>query len=255
MDDFAPQNGPLRELGLWVSVTGIFVGILLCSSSVEPLPNKSVSVYPEIHPPFISETVSVSEPIIMTAFKSFDLDDMDWEEISPIAPDKVSATVSAPEPKPQNSKATEKKIPNVSGKKAEHLFRSIIFRIAHRHRVDPAMVQAIIMAESSFNPNAVSKRGAIGLMQLMPNTAKSLGIEDPLNPEHNITGGVLYFKKLLKEFHGDVKLALAAYNAGTRKVKQYQGVPPFKSTQVYIEKVLEYYQRYKSVPTQKDGRA
>jgi soluble lytic murein transglycosylase-like protein len=180
---------------------------------------------------------------------------MDWEKISPIVSGRVSAVAVAPDPKPQNSKATVKKIPTVSGKKAEHLFRSIIFRIAHRHRVDPAMVQAIIMAESSFNPNAVSKRGAMGLMQLMPNTAKSLGIEDPLNPEHNITGGVLYFKNLLKEFHGDVKLALAAYNAGIRKVKEYQGVPPFKSTQVYIEKVLEYYQRYKSVPTQKDGRA
>jgi soluble lytic murein transglycosylase-like protein len=117
------------------------------------------------------------------------------------------------------------------------------------------MVQAIIMAESSFNPNAVSKRGAIGLMQLMPNTAKSLGIKDPLNPERNITGGVLYFKKLLKEFHGDVELALAAYNAGSRKVKKYQGVPPFKSTRVYIEKVFEYYRHYKRVSALEDGRA
>jgi hypothetical protein len=249
MGELVTQNCCLKGLGLWVSVTGIFVGILVCSNSVEPKPNRSTSIYHEIHPPFISKTVSASEPIIITAFKSFDLDDMDWEEISPIDSDRVSAAVHAPEPKPQNSKATEKKIPAVSGKKAEHLFRSIIFRIAHRHRVDPAMVQAIIMAESSFNPNAVSKRGAIGLMQLMPNTAKSLGINDPLNPEHNITGGVLYFKKLLREFHGDVKLALAAYNAGIRKVKEYQGVPPFKSTQVYIDR------HYKSVSTQEDGKA
>lgn len=255
MDEFAPQNGRLRELGLWVSMTGIFIGILVCFNPVEPEPDLSTSRYHKLLPPFISRTVSVAEPIIFTAFKSFDLDEMDWEKISPIVSGRVSAVAVAPDPKPQNSKATVKKIPTVSGKKAEHLFRSIIFRIAHRHRVDPAMVQAIIMAESSFNPNAVSKRGAMGLMQLMPNTAKSLGIEDPLNPEHNITGGVLYFKNLLKEFHGDVKLALAAYNAGIRKVKEYQGVPPFKSTQVYIEKVLEYYQRYKSVPTQKDGRA
>ena len=255
MDEIVPQNGCLRGLGLWISMAGICVGILVCFNPEEPKSYLSTSRTHKLFPPFISRTVSVAEPIIITAFKSFDLDEMDWEEISPIASGRISAVVPAPDPKPQNSKTTGNKISTVSGKKTEHLFRSIIFRIAHRHRVDPAMVQAIIMAESSFNPNAVSKRGAIGLMQLMPNTAKSLGIEDPLNPEHNITGGVLYFKKLLKEFHGDVKLALAAYNAGTRKVKEYQGVPPFKSTRVYIEKVLEYYQRYKSVPTQKDGRA
>jgi hypothetical protein len=255
MDEFAPQNGRLRGLGLWVSMTGIFVGILVCFNPVEPESNLSTSRYHKLLPPFVSRTVSVAEPIIFTAFKSFDLDEMDWEEISPIASGRVSAAVAAPDPKPQNGEATVKQLPTVSGKKTEHLLRPTIFRIAYRHRVDPAMVQAIIMAESSFNPNAVSKRGAIGLMQLMPNTAKSLGIEDPLNPEHNITGGVLYFKKLLMEFQGDVKLALAAYNAGIRKVKEYQGVPPFKSTRVYIEKVLEYYQYYKSAPTPKDGRA
>jgi len=255
MDEFAPQNGRLRGLGLWVSMTGIFAGILVCFNPVEPKSNLSTSRYHKPLPPFISRTVSLAEPISITAFISFDLDEIDWEEISPMDSSRVYVVAPAPDPKPQNSEATVKKIPTVSGKKAEHLFRSIIFRIAHRHRVDPAMVQAIIMAESSFNPNAVSKRGAIGLMQLMPNTAKSLGIENPLNPEHNITGGVLYFKKLLKEFHGDVKLALAAYNAGLRKVKEYQGVPPFKSTQVYIEKVLKYYRRYKSMLTQNDGRA
>ncbi|MGD8523994.1 MAG: lytic transglycosylase domain-containing protein [Desulfobacterales bacterium] len=236
-------------------MTGILVGILVCFNPLEPETNLSTSKYHKLLPPFISRTVSVAEPIMITAFKSFDLDEMGWEEISPIASGRVPVVAAERHRKSQNSKATVEKIPTVSGKKTEHMLRPTIFRIAHRHRVDPAMVQAIIMAESSFNPNAVSKRGAIGLMQLMPNTAKSLGIKDPLNPELNITGGVLYFKKLLKEFHGDVTLALAAYNAGTRKVKEYQGVPPFKSTQVYIEKVLEYYQRYKSVPTQEDGRA
>jgi hypothetical protein len=255
MDKLVPQNGRVRGLGLWVSMTGILVGLLVCSNSAEPESNLSTSRYHKHLPPFISRTVSVAEPIIITAFKSFDLDEMDWEEISPMASGRVSAAAPAPDPKPQNRKVKEKKLPTVSGKKAEHLFRSIIFRIAHRHRIDPAMVQAIIMAESSFNPNAVSKRGAIGLMQLMPNTAKSLGIKDPLNPERNITGGVLYFKKLLKEFHGDVELALAAYNAGSRKVKKYQGVPPFKSTRVYIEKVFEYYRHYKRVSALEDGRA
>ena len=255
MDDLAPQIGRLKGLGLWLSMTGIFIALVLCINPADPKSKLANSRSYKFLPPFISRTVSFAEPIRFTAFKYFDLDEMDWDEISPSVSGRVSAVAPAPAPKPQNSKAAFNKIPTVSGKKAEHLFRSIIFRISQRHRVDPAMVQAIIMAESSFNPNAVSKRGAIGLMQLMPNTAKSLGIEDPLNPEHNIRGGVLYFKKLLKEFQGDVKLALAAYNAGIRKVKKYQGVPPFKSTRLYIEKVLEYYQLYKSVLAQRDGRA
>jgi soluble lytic murein transglycosylase-like protein len=123
---------------------------------------------------------------------------------------------------------------------------SVMPQAANRHEVDPAIVKAIIMAESSYNPRAVSKRGAKGLMQLMPKTAEEMGVEDIFNPEHNINGGVRYYKKLLKQFKGDVKLALAAYNAGTRKVKEHNGVPPYKSTRYYIKKVFEYYQYYKN---------
>jgi soluble lytic murein transglycosylase-like protein len=83
-------------------------------------------------------------------------------------------------------------------------------------------------------------------MQLMPKTAKSLGVNDAFDPENNINAGVLYFKTLLNEFRGDVELALAAYNAGSRKVKEYQGVPPFKATQAYIKKVFEYYRHYQN---------
>ena len=99
------------------------------------------------------------------------------------------------------------------------------------------------MAESSYNLMAISQKGAEGLMQLMPNTARELGVTDSFNPTQNIHAGVRYFKKLLKRFKGDVKLALAAYNAGSRKVREYNGIPPFKATQYYINKVL-YYQRY-----------
>jgi soluble lytic murein transglycosylase-like protein len=148
--------------------------------------------------------------------------------------------------KPHDKSAASTSAPAVRGKQAEHLYRPIIMRVAHRHQVDPAMVKAIIMAESSFNPKAISKRGAVGLMQLMPNTAKSLGVIDAFDPENNINAGVLYFKKLLNEFRGDVKLALAAYNAGSRKVKEYQGIPPFKTTRSYIKKVFEYYRHYKN---------
>jgi hypothetical protein len=129
--------------------------------------------------------------------------------------------------------------------KKEQLFHPIIIQVSSRHQVDPALVKAIIMAESGYNPKAISKRGAKGLMQLMPSTAEALGVEDIFNPKQNISGGVRYFKQLVNKFDGDIKLALAAYNAGSRNVRQYQGIPPFKSTQYYIKKVFRYYQLYK----------
>ena len=139
----------------------------------------------------------------------------------------------------------EKTVPLVIGMEAERLYHSIIIEAANRYQVDPAIVKAIIMAESSYNPKAVSKKGAKGLMQLMPKTAAELGVKDSFNPVYNINGGVRYYKKMLNQFNGDVKLALAAYNAGSRKVKKYQGIPPFKATRYYIKKVFKYYQYYK----------
>jgi len=123
-------------------------------------------------------------------------------------------------------------------------YDQIINRAAEVHQVDPALIKAIIMAESRYNPKAVSKRGAEGLMQLMPVTAKSLGVVDSFNQEDNINGGVMYFKKLLDRFDGDIKLALAAYNAGSRNVRNYGGVPPLRQTHTYIHKVFKYHKRY-----------
>jgi hypothetical protein len=124
-------------------------------------------------------------------------------------------------------------------------FHPLIVRVSKEHNVDPALVKAIIMAESGYNPQAVSKEGAGGLMQLMPRTADSLGVQDIFDPEDNVSGGVKYLKQLLNEFGGEIKLALAAYNAGSRKVRTYNGVPPIGATQVYIKKVIEYYQHYR----------
>jgi hypothetical protein len=131
------------------------------------------------------------------------------------------------------------------GKKAEP-FHPIIIEAASRHEVDPALVKAIIMAESGYNPRAISGQGAEGLMQLMPTTAQALGVEDAFNPEHNINAGVKYFKQLLEEFDEDIELALAAYNAGISKVRQHRGVPPIETTQKYIKKVFRYYRYYKN---------
>lgn len=123
-------------------------------------------------------------------------------------------------------------------------FHNYVLQAAQEYHVDPALIRAIIMVESSNNPRAVSHRGAQGLMQLMPTTAKWLGVQDTFNPEANINGGVRYFKRLLDRFDGDVELALAAYNAGSRYVRKYNGVPPFKTTRRYIKKVLKYHQHY-----------
>jgi soluble lytic murein transglycosylase-like protein len=149
-----------------------------------------------------------------------------------------------------SSQTTERNpSPYTKAEETDPLFRSIIQEASDRYDVEPELIQAIIMAESSYNPRAVSKRGARGLMQLMPATARALGVEDSFNPEHNIHGGVRYFRQLLDRFGGDVQMALAAYNAGSRKVRQYQGIPPFKSTRYYINRVVSYYNRYKKADT------
>lgn len=131
----------------------------------------------------------------------------------------------------------------------ESAFDPIIIRVARNHNMDPALIKAVIKVESQYDPNAVSRRGAKGLMQLMPRTAKAMGIRDLFDPEHNIRGGTRYLKKLLSSFDGEVKLALAAYNAGCTKVRQYNGVPPFKTTRRYIKKVMKYYHQYKTEMT------
>jgi soluble lytic murein transglycosylase-like protein len=136
-------------------------------------------------------------------------------------------------------------IDQIKKRKNEETLTPIILKAANRHEVDPSIIKAIIMAESSYNPKAVSKRGAIGLMQLMPTTAKALGVEDIFNPEQNINAGVRYFKQMLQKFNGNTTLALAAYNAGSSKVRKYNGVPPYKGTKRFIKNVFKYHKIYK----------
>ncbi len=154
-----------------------------------------------------------------------------------------------------NSKAVTYDISSGVKHRKERLFHPIILQEAKRYKIDPCLVKAIIMAESGYNPKAISKRGAKGLMQLMPSTAEALGVVDIFNPKQNISGGIRYFKQLVKRFDGNVKLALAAYNAGSQKVRHYQGIPPFKATQYYIEKVFKYYELYKDQSTEKLDKA
>lgn len=132
-------------------------------------------------------------------------------------------------------------------KHAENRYQPLILKAANRYGVEPEIIKAIIMAESGFNPKAVSNVGARGLMQLMPRTARSLGVEDSFKPAHNIDAGVRYFRQLLDEFDGEVKLALAAYHAGSFTVRKYGGIPPFKATAFYIHQVLKYYEAYRRI--------
>ncbi len=118
---------------------------------------------------------------------------------------------------------------------------SIIEEAARRHNVDPNLVRALIKVESNFDTQAVSSKGAMGLMQLMPGTARSLNVHNPFDPQQNVDAGVRHLKHLLEDFNGDVKLSLAAYNAGAGAVTRSKGVPPYAETRKYVRRITTLY--------------
>lgn len=120
--------------------------------------------------------------------------------------------------------------------------QSLVEDTSQRHRVDPQLIHAIIQVESAYNPNAVSSKGAMGLMQLIPATADRFGVSNPFNAKQNIEGGVTYLKYLLNHFGGDLDLSLAAYNSGEHRVERSNGVPRISETQKYVKKVEDLYQ-------------
>ena len=155
-------------------------------------------------------------------------------EPSPAAPDRYDR--SSPPQKPLRKgrpfRATEGPTQD---------WEVLIPEVAERYALSPALVKAVIRAESAGNPRAESPKGAQGLMQLMPGTAALMGVEDPFDPAQNMDGGTAYLASMLKRYGGDLKLALAAYNAGPGRVDAYGGVPPFPETQQYVQRVLSLY--------------
>lgn len=125
-------------------------------------------------------------------------------------------------------------------------FSGEIYRASRKHGVNPSLITAIIEAESNFRPDAVSPKGAIGLMQIMPGTAIRFNVNDPFDPHQNIDGGTRYMRYLLSLFRGNMPLALAAYNAGENTVKKYGAIPPYKETTSYVRKVLSFFKSLES---------
>jgi len=125
------------------------------------------------------------------------------------------------------------------------VYDSLISEFSKKYEVDSALIKAIIRAESGFNPHAISRKGAKGLMQLMPETATRWNVSNVFNPRENIEGGVRYFKYLLSLFNNDLRLSLAAYNAGENLVYGLGSIPPYRETVDYVRKVLNFYQSYR----------
>lgn len=157
--------------------------------------------------------------------------------------------------KPANSKKYQVVIPdlpktplaNYSKNVTNSQYDSLIMQHSYNHGVDPTLVKAVMKAESNFNPQAVSPKGAQGLMQLMPDTARHMSVYDPFDPDDNIRGGTRYLRLLDETFQGNLELILAAYNAGPNRVKEHNmNIPPFEETRNFIKRVKHYYNKLKN---------
>jgi len=129
-------------------------------------------------------------------------------------------------------------------------YEELIRFVSDRHSVDADLIRAVIKAESDFNSNARSNKGAMGLMQLMPDTARLHNVNDAYDPNENVDGGVRHLKMLLERYRGDFTLSLAAYNAGSGAVEKHGGIPPFAETREYVRRVLRFYDSYRGGPQQ-----
>jgi soluble lytic murein transglycosylase-like protein len=169
---------------------------------------------------------------------------------APRVPEKAAAAQPAGAAKPAPSSTPVLAPTNLvyrPGSRKE--FSDMIVKVAQEHRMDPALIHAVVAVESAYNPAAVSRAGAIGLMQLMPDTAKRYGVKNILDPVQNVTGGTRYLRDLLGMFNNNLRLAIAAYNAGEGAVIKYRRkIPPYAETRAYVPKVLYHYERNRKIP-------
>jgi len=147
----------------------------------------------------------------------------------------------------QNYKLFLKEKPQITDRYSTEKYDELISDASERHGVSFSLLKAVIKAESDFDPHAVSKKGATGLMQIMPENFKPLGIRDPFDPWENINAGARYFKQMYDRFKGKLALSLAAYNAGPTAVDRYKTIPPYEETEEYVRRVLKYYYNYKNL--------
>ncbi|HWR16292.1 MAG TPA: lytic transglycosylase domain-containing protein [Terriglobales bacterium] len=147
---------------------------------------------------------------------------------------EIAEMVESPEPLPAPELAPKASL------------NEVVSAASDKHQIDPDLIQAVIHAESGFNPNARSPKGAQGLMQLMPGTANQLGVADAYDPEANVDAGTRYLRELLLRYDGDVIKALAAYNAGPARVSQYKGVPPYRETRHYVARIVKEFNQKKT---------
>lgn len=166
---------------------------------------------------------------------------------------KIKETPKTAERKKGAGKADKRKSvrqPSNNNNVDKEILYKNVSHTAKRHNIDPYLIWAIIKMESNFNSEAISPKGAVGLMQLMPTTAKAFDVSDPFNPHQNIEGGIKYMRYLLRIFNGDMKLSLAAYNAGEKTVLNYKNIPPFPETEMYVNNVVSFYRYLKQLKEQ-----
>jgi len=171
-----------------------------------------------------------------------------WSDIYRyIDEDGVMHFTNAPTSSKHRYKVFIKERPRPTSRHSSTRYDHIISDASKRYGVDSRLIKAIIRAESDFNPRAVSRKGAKGLMQIMPENFRLLKISDPYDPRQSIMGGARYFKELYQRYQGRLSLSLAAYNAGPTAVDRYKTIPPYQETEQYVERVLKFFYQYKNL--------